>query len=132
MPTDIETRVAQYVKVRDLIKKKEDDHKEQIKPYKKLLEDLNALLLNHLNTIGGNSVATDAGTVYRIEKSSASLSDPQAFMDYVVANGAFDLMDRKANKTAVAEYIKEHGAQPPGVKFTSIFEVGVRRPVQEK
>jgi hypothetical protein len=128
MAVDFETRVAQYVKLRDLIRDKETSFKEYIKPYKEALDGLNNLLLNHLNSVGGNSVATDAGTVYRTEKKSASLSDPAAFMAYVITNDAYDLLDRKANVTAVEAYIRENGAQPPGVNFSSIYVVGVRRP----
>jgi hypothetical protein len=132
MAVDISKRVAQYVKMRDLIKVKENEFKEIIGPYKKALEDLNSVLLNHLVAIGGNSLATDAGTVYRTEKKSASIADSQAFMDYVITNKAYDLLDRKANVTAVSEYIKENNAPPPGVNFSSAYVVGVRRPEQEK
>lgn len=130
--TDISMRVAQYVKLRDLIKIKDKEFKEAMEPYRKTLDDLNGVLLNHLNSIGGNSLNTDAGTVYRTEKKSAALSDSAAFMDYVIANNAFDLLDRKANVTAVVEYMKEHNAPPPGVNFSATHVVGVRRPTQEK
>ena len=132
MTKDISIRVAQYVKLRDLIKIKEKEFKEALDPYKKALEDLNSVLLNHLNQVGGNSVNTDNGTVYRTEKKSASLVDPKAFMDYVITNESWDLLDRKANVTAVAEFIKEQGTLPPGVNYSSAFVVGVRRPEQEK
>jgi len=132
MTKDISVRVAQYVKLRDLIKVKEKEFKEALDPYKKALEDLNSVLLNHLNQVGANNVNTDNGTVYRTEKKSASLVDPKAFMDYVITNESWDLLDRKANVTAVAEFIKEQGTQPPGVNFSSAFVVGVRRPEQEK
>ncbi|RZN09703.1 hypothetical protein CWO91_16880 [Bradyrhizobium genosp. SA-3] len=125
--TDIAKRVEQFVKLRDMIKQKNDEHKKLMKPYNETLEQLNALLLAHLNGQSANSVATDAGTVYRTEKKSASLADAEAFMDFVIANGAYDLLDRKANVTAVEDHIKEHNAPPPGVNFTSTFTVGVRR-----
>lgn len=124
---DIAKRVEQYVKLRDLIKQKDDDHKKSMAPFKETLEQLNSVLLAHLNGIGGQSVSTDNGTVYRTEKKSAALADAQAFMDFVVANQAFDLIDRKANVTAVEEFIKENNTPPPGVNFSSTFVVGVRR-----
>lgn len=131
MTVDISTRVAQYVQLRDIIREKEKKHKEELCKYKEALDGLNSLLLNHLNTIGGKSVNTDSGTVYRTEKKSAPLADPAAFMDYVIKNAAFDLLDRKANVTAVAAYIQENGTQPPGVNFSSKYVVGVRRPNEE-
>ncbi len=124
---DIAKRVEQYVKLRDLIKKKEEDHKKALAEAKETLEKLNSLLLAHLNGIGGDSVSTESGTVYRTEKKSASLADAEAFMDFVIANQAFDLIDRKANTTAVEEFIKENDTPPPGVNFSSRFVVGVRR-----
>jgi len=124
---DISKRVDQYVRLRDLIKTKEDEHKEVMKPYKEMLEKLNSVLLEHLNTINGESVRTDTGTVYRTEKKAASLADPDAFMRYVIGSEAWDLLDRKANVTAVADFIEENNAPPPGVNFSTTFVVGVRR-----
>jgi hypothetical protein len=125
--TNIAKRVEQFVKLRDLIKQKNDEHKKAMKPYNETLEQLNALLLVHLNSVNGNSVSTDAGTVYRTEKKSASLADAQAFMDFVIQNNSWDLIDRKANVTAVEDFINQHNMPPPGVNFTSIFVAGVRR-----
>jgi len=124
---DISKRVDQYVRLRDLIKTKEDEHKAVLKPYKEMLEKLNSVLLDHLNTINGESVRTDTGTVYRTEKKAASLADPDAFMRYVIGSQAWDLLDRKANVTAVADFIEENNAPPPGVNFSTTFVVGVRR-----
>ena len=124
---DIGKRVEQFVKLRDLIKSRDDEHKKAMKPLRETLESLNSVLLSHLNDMGGNSIATDAGTAYRTEKKSASLADSEAFMNYVIANQAFDLLDRKANVTAVEEHIKENDAPPPGVSYTSTFIVGERR-----
>lgn len=124
---DISKRVDQYVRLRDLIKTKEDEHKAVLKPYKEMLEKLNSVLLDHLNTINGESVRTDTGTVYLTEKKAASLADPDAFMRYVIGSEAWDLLDRKANVTAVADFIEENNAPPPGVNFSTTFIVGVRR-----
>lgn len=124
---DIAKRVEQYVKLRDLIKQKNDEHKKAMAPFNETLEKLNSVLLAHLNSINGQSVSTEHGTVYRTEKSSASLADAQAFMDFVIANNAFDLIDRKANVTAVEEFIKENNAPPPGVNYQSRYVAGIRR-----
>jgi peptide methionine sulfoxide reductase MsrA len=124
---DIATRVAQYVALRDKIKAQDEAHKIAMKPAKETLEQLNSVLLAHLNGLSVNSASTDSGTVYRTEKKSASLADGKAFMDFVIANAAYDLLDRKANVTAVEEFIKGNNAPPPGVNFSSTYVVGVRR-----
>src|SRR5579859_2768765 len=125
--TDFAIRVSQYVRLRDEIKKRNDAHKESIRELNETLEQLGCVLLQGLNAANADSVATPAGTVYKTQKKSASVVDMAAFWEHVVAGAAWDLVDRKANVTAVEDYIKEHQEPPPGVNFSSRFEVGVRR-----
>jgi hypothetical protein len=125
--TPIETRVDQYVKLRDLIKEKDDAHKAAMKPYRETLEKLNNLMLAELNNVGGDSIKTGAGTVYRTDKKSVSLEDGDAFMKHVIDHDAWELLDRKANVTAVEDYANTNGVLPPGVKFSVMQVVGVRR-----
>jgi hypothetical protein len=126
---NFEKRVSQYIKLRDTIKELEDKHKALVKPYKDVLEKLNIVLLQHLNTIGSDSTSIDGvGTVYKTTKRSASLADADAFMQYVIAQQEWDLLDRKANVIAIEDYMKEHaGELPPGVNYNRHLVVGVRR-----
>lgn len=123
----IDTRIDQYVKLRDLIKEQDDAHKKKMEPYRTALEQLNSVLLNHLNNIGGDSVKTGSGTVYKTVKRSASLEDADAFMRHVIGGEHWELLERKANVTAVQAFVDENGVLPPGVKWTSTQVVGVRR-----
>jgi len=45
----------------------------------------------------------------------------------VIGSEAWDLLDRKANVTAVSDFIEENNAPPPGVNFSTTYVVGVRR-----
>src|SRR5688572_32247290 len=103
-PNDISIRVEQYVKLRDKIRDMDDKHKETMRPYRELLEQLNSMLLQHLQWIGASSASTTAGTVYRTEKKTATLQDAGAFRSYVVQNSLYELADIRANITAVADY----------------------------
>lgn len=124
---DLAKRVEQYVQLRDKIANMEKTHKEQMKPFKDTLEQLNGALLDHLNSISGDSVKTANGTVYRSEKVSASVSDMSAFWTWVVTQGDFDLVDKKANVTGVRAFLEENKHLPPGVNLTTRHVVGVRR-----
>lgn len=123
----IDVRIEQYIKLRDMIKERDDAHKEAMKPYRETLEALNAVMLAHLNAIGGDSVKTAHGTVYKTVKRSASLEDADQFMRHVIGGEHWELLDRKANVSAVEAYVDENGVLPPGVKWTSTAVVGVRR-----
>lgn len=126
-PIDVDKRVGQYVALRDKIKELDDKHKEDMKPYRDMLEQLGNMLLGHLNSTNVESVRAAAGTFFKTTKKTASLEDPEAFMRFVISNQLFDMIDRKANVKAVDDYIQTHKALPPGVKFTERVEVNVRR-----
>jgi hypothetical protein len=126
-PVDINQRVEQYVMLRDKIKELDDAHKEKMKPFKETLEKLGNVLMDHLNTAGAESVKTSGGTFYKSSKKSASLADADAFMTFVIEKGLFELMDRKANATAVEDFVNENGVLPPGVKFSMVTTINVRR-----
>lgn len=126
-PGNINDLVDQYVKLRDKVKKADDEHKKRTQHAKEYLDMLTSKLLEQLNTIGGDSVKTPAGTVYRTERRTASISDGKAFREYVIANEAFDIIDFKANAPAVEDFINSNGTPPPGVNFSKAYTVGVRR-----
>jgi hypothetical protein len=86
------------------------------------------MLLDHLNTVGIDNAKTAAGTVYKTEKKSATLTDKELFWNYILLSQNFDLLDYKANVVGVAAFIENNKQLPPGVNWTTRLEVGVRRP----
>jgi hypothetical protein len=125
--TDIKERVTQYIAIRDKIKALEAAHKEQLKPMKEALEQLGGVLMQFMTETGSDGIKTEAGTCYVTTRWSAALADADAFMRFVRETGNFDLLDRKANATAVRDYVEANTTLPPGVNLSSIQQVGVRR-----
>lgn len=124
---DIASVTTQYVENRDELAKVRERHKQEVAPYLEVQERLNATLLDYLNKINAENVKSSAGTVYRTKKASASVSDMESFWSYVIATCDWDLVDRKANVSAVAEHIEKNGVAPPGVNYSQVNVVGVRR-----
>lgn len=124
---DIEKRTAQYVALRDKIKALKDEFAEKMKPYEEAKDKLNDWLLNVLNETGAVHIATEAGTVYRIIRTSVSLADSDVFWNYVLNNDEWRLLDRRANVTGVQDHIADKGDLPPGVNLNQYAEAGVRR-----
>jgi hypothetical protein len=121
-------RVRQYIALRDKIAAEEAKFEALIKPVKEAKAKVDAALIEMLDNAGAEMVRTDAGTVTALVRRTASLQDPDAFMNYVKTNGLFELMDRRANVTACVEHAETHDGQlPPGVKLNSIRHVGVRK-----
>jgi len=124
---DIDTRVGQYIRLRDKIKEQDDAHKEKMRPAREALEKLNSIMLEYLQSVKVDSASTGSGTVYRTMKKSATIADGDAFMRHVIGNEEWELMDKKANATAVEAFIEENGVAPPGVNYSVTAVVGVRR-----
>lgn len=127
VPVKVEQRVKEYVRCRDAIKALEEKHTKEKAPLVELQNMLTGWLQSFLETAGGDSIKTKEGTCYSTTKFTASLKDPDAFMKYVIDRQDFDLLDRKANVTAVKAHVAEYGDLPPGVNLSSIKTVGVRR-----
>lgn len=124
---DVEKRVGQYVKLRDLKAEIEAKHEEELKAVKTTMTMIEDELMQALSTMNATNMKTDAGTVSLTHRPSASAADISAFWTWVVTQGAFDMLDKKPNVTAITEYVKQHGVPPPGVNYNVRVSVGVRR-----
>ena len=120
-------KVATYIKLRDYKKAKSDEFKKSMERVEQAMEKLEGELLRGLDAVGANSLASDMGTVYRKTEVSCSVEDPSAFRDFVEQNSSWAAIDLRANKTFVREMMEKEGITPPGIKVTSIINVGVRR-----
>ena len=131
-PINLAKRIEQFIAVRNKIKALKEGHKAELTPFNALLEGLGAALLDALNTTGQDNAKTKSGTAYKTIKSSATIEDAEAFKRHVIGMEAWDLLDFKANCPAVIDFIadSENKAHlpPPGVKFSAIYEIGVRSP----
>jgi hypothetical protein len=127
VPTKVSQRVQEYITIRDKLKEIDDEFDAKRKPYVELQNLLTGWLQTFMETAGADNIKTPYGTCYNSTRYTASLADPQVFMDFVENTKQYDLLDRKANVTAVKAYVEEHKTLPPGVNLSAIKTVGVRR-----
>lgn len=126
---DIAHCVDQFIWCRDEIERREKAFKLSLAKIKEYKDKLEGAIGTHLTRSGAESIKTANGTCFLSSKSSATIGDKQIFKDYVVQHQQFDLIDWKANATAVKDYIKEHdGMLPPGVNFSTEQTIRVNRP----
>lgn len=124
---DVEKRVGQYIKLRDLKAEMEEKHESELKPVIETMAMIEDELKGALNAVNVTNMKTDAGTVSLSTKASASAADINAFWTWVITQGAFDMLDKKPNVTAITEYVKQNGVAPPGVNYSTYQGIGVRR-----
>lgn len=119
--------VEAYIKLRDKKEAAQEEFKKSLESTNQVMEMLEGILLQKLQELGVDSLsAKGVGTVYRNTKDSATVEDKQAFREYIEESGDLAVLDLKANKT-VARDRANSGTPIPGVKFTSIISVGIRR-----
>lgn len=123
----VDTRVHQYVILRDKMKEMEERHKEEKQKLQDALDRLDGWFTSLFDKLGVAGVRTAHGTASKSTKFSASLSDPHEFMRHVIGTQNFDLLDRRANVTAVKAYVEENGSLPPGCNLTPRNSISVRR-----
>jgi glutaredoxin 2 len=119
--------VEAYIKLRDKKEAAQDEFKKSLETTNQVMDMLEAVLLQKLQELGVDSLtAKGIGTVYRNTTDSATVEDKDAFRKYLESTGDYSVLDLKANKK-VARELANAGTPIPGVKFTSIHSVGIRR-----
>ncbi len=126
-PVNVELRVEQYVKLRDLKAELKEKHDSELKPVNETMVMIEEELKSALQAVNATNMKTGAGTVSLTTKASASAADINAFWTWIITQGAFDMLDKKPNVTAITEYVKQHGVAPPGVNYSTYQGIGVRR-----
>src|SRR3954468_11117455 len=123
-----EDLIYAYIVIRDHIQARERELEEELEPRRAQLKILNEKLLLQLNATGQDSAKTKTGTAYRKSFVSVTVADKDAFRRHVIGTEDWDLIDWRANKTAVSKIVEEEQEPPPGVNFSKGYDVGVRRP----
>lgn len=124
---DMAKRTDQFIQVRDTIKRIEAEHVAKLKPLREIQEILAGRIQAFMDANNLENLKTAHGTCYKSTRHTATLADPKAFMDYVISMKQFDLLDRRANATAVKAFVQQHKQLPPGCNLNAIETLGVRR-----
>jgi len=119
--------VAAFIKLRDKKEALEARHKEELKPIREQMDTLATALLTIMQAVGTTELKGDAGTAFQTLKTSATVEDKEAFRLFCRDNDLWELADIRASKLAVEQYKTEHNELPPGIKWSSMYDVNVRR-----
>lgn len=124
----VDVLVAKYVKLRDFEAKVKAELSEKTAMIKTEMDKIELLLMEFLNDTGQESANTKEGTFYKRTATKTSVADRDMFMQFVFDTEAKNFLESRVNKTAVEEYIAEHGTVPPGVSVTRVVSITVNRP----
>lgn len=119
--------VAHYISMRDAKASLKAEYEEKLAPIEDKLNKIEAKLLEVFEQTGMESVKTDAGTAYKSTRTTVSVADRDAFMEFVKSGDHWSMMEIRAAKTAVEQYRAANDDLPPGVNWRSEVVVNIRR-----
>ena len=119
--------VEAYIKLRDTKKETAARHREELAPLNEKMKKIEAYLLMDLSEKGIESARTEHGTAYKTTRVSVKVEDFEAFIVFVGKHEFWHLLDRRANKSSVEEFLDSTGELPPGLSITTDLGINVRR-----
>jgi phage host-nuclease inhibitor protein Gam len=120
--------VTLYIQLRDKKAQMKSDFDASVAPINDKMEKLEAKLLDVFNKTGMDSVKTEHGTAYTAVRTTASVADREAFMEFVKANEEWSLIEVRAAKTAIEQFRDNNDNElPPGINIRSERVVNIRR-----
>ncbi len=119
-------KIANYIRLRDHKKRADTEYKASMERVNAAMKKLEAELMADIKTSGAKSIAGEGGTVYIKTQSNASVKDRKAFFEFVFKTKNLELLDARANKAVVRE-LQAAGTVVPGVNYTEIQQVGIRK-----
>lgn len=120
--------VTLYIQLRDKKAQMKSDFDASVAPINDKMEKLEAKLLDVFNKTGMDSVKTEHGTAYTAVRTTASVADRDAFMEFVKANEEWSLLEVRAAKLAIEQFRDNNDNElPPGVNIRSERVVNIRR-----
>mgnify|MGYP000922510584 CR=1 FL=1 len=128
---NIDQVIDAYVKLRDKKAAIDAEAKEKTKDIRANLEQLEAFIMKQADAQGVTSFKTKHGTAFVTSVDTATVADWDAVLDFIRENEAYDMLERRVNKTAVRGYIDANSKVPSGVNFGSRLSINVRRPAKK-
>ncbi len=123
----IDQLVEMYRKLREKKSEIDQEYKARLTKVREKQEVIENAILKFFNETGLESAKTPHGTAYVSTVMNARVADRDTFFEFVRRNDAWDMLESRANKTAVREYIEEAGETPPGVDTAQIRKINIRK-----
>jgi len=126
---NVERAISAYIKIRDDLDAKRKAFKEVESAAKAKLDEISGYIGKHIGS--AESVKTAHGTAFRAKKDFTAVEDWESAIKFIVDTDNVQMLNKSVSKAAVKEYMAEHsGATPPGIKYSSLIEIQVRRPTK--
>lgn len=128
MTITVDQAVAAYMKLRAQKAEVEARIKDEVTQLEASMSKIESWIKEQADTMGVTSFKTKHGTAFLTTKDYANVADWDATLSFIKETGAYDMLNKAVNKTAVRGYIEQNKTVPPGVNYGTKVEVSVRKP----
>ena len=132
MATPADKLVPVYIKIRDAIREKEHQHKEEMSALKEQLESVAQALLDICEENGQDGFRTPEGTVTRRVTSRYWTSDWESMYKMIKEHDAPHLLEQRIHNGNMKQFLEENpDVLPAGLQADRKYTVQVRKPTSK-
>jgi len=125
----IDELVAVYIKLRETIRTKEEQHKEELQSLKEKQDLVSEQLLELCKEQNMDSIRTPAGTVSRRVSSRYWTSDWESLYNFIRENDAQYLLEKRIHNGNMQQFLEENPEVfPEGLQNERKYIIQVRKP----
>lgn len=119
--------VEKYIQCRDKKAEYKAEYDQKVAKLDEAMEKMESKFLELFSATGMESIRTEFGTVYTSSRISCKVADKEVFMEYVIKNQEWPLLEVKPARLAVQEYKEATDVLPPGLDWTVERTIRVNR-----
>lgn len=128
-PMPMDQLAKLYIKIRTKLSVLEAEHEAKIKDIKAQQEVLVFAMKDQMLATGSKSVRTEFGTVSLNIKTRYQAQDWEAMHEFIVANNAPHLLEKRISQGAMAEFLEAQPDNTPiGLVSSQEYQISVRKP----
>lgn len=129
---DLNKMVSVYLKLRDAIEEKEEQHKQELQELKDQFDVVANELLTHCNSQNIDSIKTPVGTISRRISTRYWTSDWDSMYQFIKEHDAPFLLEQRIHGSNMREFLNENpDVFPVGLQAERKYTVQVRKPTKK-
>lgn len=126
VPLEKLTRI--YIKMRDKKAEVAQELEEKISKIDADMKTVKNAILEHMKSIGAESLRTDAGVVYRTVRTTYSTNDWESMHKFILEHSVPELLEKRIQQTNMKAFLEEHpDVLPPGLNANMEYSVTIKR-----
>ena len=125
---DVDELATVYVRIRDVLRAKEEQHKNEVAGLREQLACIDEEFLTLCNELNVDSLKTSAGTITRRVLNKYWVSDWESLYTFIDTHSAPFLLEKRIPHGNMKAFLEDNpDASPPGLQTKPEYKIQVRK-----